>query len=147
MASMIKEPAMNRKTLIFTAGVIWIVVGSVLGIVALVWLSTYQARYYILVAVAIMIGFLVSRHGFSHIQRKNVDRIRSLSPHKEKICIFAFQAIQSYLLVLLMMAMGYALRALPVPHFVLATLYLIIATALWRSGLDYLRASWSLSSK
>jgi len=51
---------------------------------------------------AIVIGLLKSRFVFSKIIKKNIERIKNLSPHKEKICIFAFQAMQSYFIILVM---------------------------------------------
>ena len=138
---MVKEPAASRKTLVLTAGIVWLTVGTVLALVAVTWLSAGNQTYYVLAGGALIAGLVISRFGFSRILKKNVERIRNLSPHKSKICIFAFQALQSYFLVLVMMAFGYALRKLPMPHAYLAAIYFAIGTALVRSSLDYIKAS------
>lgn len=141
MAIRIKEPAAKRRTLVFTAGTVWLAVGIVLATVAIMWLSAGSTQSYPFGALGLVAGLLVSRFGFSRILRRNVERIRSLSPHKERICIFAFQAIQSYLLIALMAALGYTLKQLPIPHTYLATIYLTIGVALLKSGIDYLKAA------
>ena len=141
MSFLTREPAASRKTLILTAGMVWIVVGLVLAVVAVTWLSVSDPRFYMLAGAALIAGLAISRFGFSRISGKNVERIRHLSPHKERICIFAFQAIQSYLLVLVMIAMGYVLRHLPIPHVYLAAIYMTIGIALLKSGLGYVKAA------
>ena len=123
------------------AGIVWLTVGAILALVAVMWLSAGNQAYYILAGGALIAGLIISRFGFSRILKKNVERIRSLSPHKSKICIFAFQAVQSYLLIFVMMALGYALRQLPLPHAYLAAIYFAMGTALVRSSLDYIKAS------
>ncbi len=141
MISVVKEPAASRKTLVMTAGIVWLTVGTILALVAVIWLSAASRAYYILTGAALVAGLIISRFGFSRILKKNVQRIRELSPHKSRICIFAFQAVQSYLLIIVMMALGFALRQLPLPHAYLAAIYIAIGTALVRSSLDYIKAS------
>ncbi len=137
----IKEPAAKRRTLVLTAGFVWIAVGIILTLVAAIWLGTTRAVYLIVAAVSVMVGLALSRFGFSRIIRKNLVRIKDLSPHKPRVCVFAFQAIESYFLVLVMMAIGYTLRHLPLPHLYVAIVYLAIGVALIKSGIDYLKAS------
>lgn len=141
MASWVREPAARRKTLALTAGVVWLAVGTLLTAAALVWLSTGTSVEYLLAAAGLIAGLAVGKYGLSRIVYKNVERIKSLSPAKERICIFAFQAIQSYVLVIVMMAMGYTLRHLPVPHSVIALIYMTIGVALIKSGVNYLSAA------
>jgi len=141
MGQWLKEPAAKRKTLVATAGVVWLVVGTLLSAIALMWLSASSSIYYLLGALGLVAGLVVSKFGFSRILRRNIERIKALSPHKERICIFAFQAIQSYLLILVMAGLGYTLRHLPIPHVYLAAIYLTIGVALFKSGLDYIKAA------
>lgn len=144
MAIKLKEPSAKRATLVATAGIVWILVGTMLIMVALVWLSTTGSGYYVTFGLSLIAGLLVSRFAFSRLIAGNIKRIRELAPHKPKVCIFAFQAIQSYFMILLMMSLGYAMRHLPIPHKYTAAVYLIIGVALFKSGIDYLRAAKSL---
>ncbi|UCG62898.1 MAG: hypothetical protein JSV52_06335 [Candidatus Zixiibacteriota bacterium] len=141
MSIRIKEPAARRRTLVLVAGSVWVAVGIVLAAAAAVWLGTTEAVYLIIAAVSLLVGLLISRFAFSRLIRKNLHRIRTLSPHKPRVCVFAFQAVESYFLVLVMMAVGYILRHLPLPHVYVAIIYLTIGVALIKSGIDYLKAS------
>ncbi|MEW6413323.1 MAG: hypothetical protein AB1483_12775 [Candidatus Zixiibacteriota bacterium] len=124
-----------------TAGVVWLVVGIALISIAVFWLSASHERSYLLIGAAFIVGMLVGRFGFSRLVRKNVARIKALSPHKERICVFAFQAVVSYLLVIVMMGIGYTLRHFPIPHTYVASLYLIIGVALVRCGIEYIKTA------
>ena len=140
----VKEPAVKRKTLARTAGIVWIAAGLVLSIRSIAWFSSGEINPYILVGAALLIGILKGRFLFSKIVVKNISRIKELAPHKDKVCIFAFQAIQSYLLVTFMIALGVALRMSPIPRDILAVIYLAIGTALFISGLKYISESKDL---
>ncbi len=73
-----------------------------------------------MVLLALAIGLVKGRFVFSRFARKNILRIRELSPQKEKICIFAFQAMQSYLIIIGMVTLGILLRLSPLPRELLA---------------------------
>ncbi len=139
-----KEPAVSRRTLALAGGVLWSLVGGFLILRAAIWLNYGRGMDYIMAAVAIFLGLLKGRFVFQKIVKKNLTRIASLSPHKEKICIFAFQAIASYLIALLMIGLGIALRMSPIPRDWLAALYILIGVALIRGALVYFGASRSM---
>ena len=143
----LKEPSAKRSTLVLTAGVVWIAVGVSLTLVAVTWLSTVGPVFRAVAGLSVIAGFLISKYGFSRLIARNVERIRALAPQKPRVCIFAFQAVQSYFLVLLMMALGYALRHLPLPHKYTSAIYMIIGVALLKSGIDYVRASRRLAER
>ncbi len=140
----IPEPAVKRTTLVFTAGLLWAVIGIFLfgrGITKLLPLDEVS---YIVIAVGVLLGILKSRLVFQNIIDKNVARIKSLSPHKEKICLFAFQAIQSYLIAGFMIGLGILLRHLPIPPLYYGTILIIIGTALFVASLRYFNAKQEL---
>ena len=82
---------------------------------------------------------------FARLARRNIQRIRELSPHKEKICLFAFQALQSYVLIIGMITLGILLRLSPIPREYLAIVYLAIGFALVYASLQYWRGNGVLS--
>lgn len=141
----IRKPAAKRSTLIVTAGIVWIMAGVMLISRAVIWLSEIETNVYLIVGLALIIGYLKNRFMFSKIINKNLERIKSLAPHKEKICIFAFQAIQSYIMVLGMISLGHILRLTPIPRDILSVVYLAIGTALFLSGVKYLKATKKFS--
>ena len=140
----IPEPAAKRKTLILTADIVWILASVILSGRAIIWLTEIDSNIYLIVGGAVLIGILKARFAFSKIIQKNVDRIIALAPQKDKICIFAFQAIQSYIMVIVMISLGHILRLTSIPRDILALIYLAIGTALFLSGVKYLGASKEL---
>ena len=135
------EPAVSRRTLIRTAAALWSLAGLVLIVRAAFWLP--EAGYCAIVIAIVSVGFglLKGWFVFSRIARNNVRRIAELSPHKEKICVFAFQAMQSYLIVIAMIALGILLRLSPIPRVWLASIYLAIGSALIISSFVYWKAA------
>lgn len=100
-----------------------------------------------MVLLALGIGFLKGRYIFSKLAFRNIRRIQALSPHKEKICLFAFQAIQSYLIIVGMIILGILLRLSRVPREILAVIYLAIGSALLYASLPYWRAKWEKTAR
>jgi len=83
-------------------------------------------------------GLLIRKYGFSRIVNQNVGRIESMDG---RASIFAFQAVSSYLLVIVMMLMGIYIRqsaflpiAMKIPG------YYSIGWALLSSSAGYYRA-------
>jgi hypothetical protein len=88
--------------------------------------------------VGVVLGFgggvAVYRYGFSRIARKNIRRI---STKPENVCLFAFQAWRSYLLILVMMVLGYTLRHSHTPRLILTVIYAAVGTGLALSSTLY----------
>jgi hypothetical protein len=137
----IPEPAVRRSTLIRSAAVVWAAVGIYLSVRAILWFRTSTRPVLAFAALAIVLGFIKGRLIFARLARRNIVRIDELSPHKEKICIFAFQAYASYAIIAGMMGLGIALRHSHLDRVILAVIYLAIGSALvygsgpyWRSA-------------
>ncbi len=137
----IPEPAVSRKTLVRSAAITWGLVGAFLSLRAVLWFKTPSPAVLGLFLLALGLGFLKGKFIFSGLARRNIRRIRELSPHKEKICLFAFQAVQSYVIIVGMMALGIGLRRSALPRVDLAVLYLAIGSALIYASFQYWRAA------
>jgi hypothetical protein len=133
----IPEPAVRRRTLILSAAVVWALVGAFLSFRAALWFRSSSRAISWMVFLALAIGFLKGHFLLSRMARRNIDRILALSPHKEKICLFAFQAIQAYLVIFGMMALGIILRHSSIVREVLAVVYLAIGSALMYASVPY----------
>lgn len=131
----IKEPAISRHKLVLGAGISWFAVGILLIF------RGFQATDDFLwpVAIGLVAGFLKQRFIFARIAKINIERIKELAPHKDKVCLFAFQSVQSYLIVVVMVTFGILLRQAPLPPPVLATIYYTIGTGLFLSSFVYFR--------
>ncbi len=129
------KPSVSRYWLLLTAGATWSVVGLVLCGVACYWLSqTPWPGNAVAGLVGFACGVLVYRFGFSRIARRNIARIAG---QPDEVCVFAFQAWRSYILIVGMMALGWVLRHSRLPLLVLAIIYLTIGTALALSSSLY----------
>ena len=131
----IPEPAVRRRTLILSAAAAWVLAGAFLSVRAILWFRSSNRSVLWMIGLALTIGFLKGRFLLSRMARRNIRRILALSPHKEKICLFAFQAIQAYLVILGMMAIGILLRHSSVALEVLAVVYLAIGSGLMYASL------------
>jgi hypothetical protein len=132
-----KAPAARRETLVLVAGIVWLLVGLTLVSVAVVWLFG-SSRWAVIPALGgAVAGYTIYRLGFSHLARNNLIRIYAQAPQKDKVCVFAFQNIRSYFLVVIMMALGYGLRHSGIPKNYLAPIYIAIGLALTLSSLLY----------
>ena len=132
------HPTAKRTTLFVAAGIVWSIVGLALMMVSVLWLITSEPLSgAISILTGAAIGVLIHRIGFLNLVDRNIERIYALAPEKDRICIFAFQAWKSYLIILVMIGMGYTLRHLPIPRLYLSPIYLAIGLALFLSSLRY----------
>jgi len=85
-----------------------------------------------------LIGLLIHYFGFLKIVNKNLKRIHDL---EQKALVTSFLHKKSYLLILVMIAMGILLRSSSLPKHYLAVLYIGIGSALIMSSFRYFRIS------
>jgi hypothetical protein len=133
------KPGVSRSVLLRIAGVTWIGVSILLNGLSYSWLRTEKPDCAVL---AVVIGFvfalLIHHFGFLRVVDKNVARILSMEGRR---CAFAFMSWKSYILVLIMIFMGFLLRHSSIPKLYVAILYTAIGTALFFSSVRYLRYS------
>ncbi len=130
------EPAVHKGWLTLLSGLMWSGVGIMLCSLAYGWLVPEPIGRAVPLALGgLAAALVIYRFGFSKLADKNNDRIASYD--RDKVCIFAFQAWKSYVIVIIMMALGITLRqsALPKPY--LAVLYAGIGGGLFLSSLHY----------
>ncbi len=130
-------PAVTRKVLLFTAGVMWLCVGTMLLNYAHSWLVLESRRMIIIFSgIGIVLALLVHHFGFLKVADKNLKRILLL---EEKVSVFLFITWKSYILIAGMITMGVTLRHSAIPKHYLAVLYIGIGLALILSSIRYLR--------
>jgi hypothetical protein len=125
----------DKKILVFLAGLMWCGVGVMLLKLAVSWLTHFQGRflYYL---TGFVIAMPVHHFGFLKIADRNLDR---LMPISEKKCIFSFMTWRSYIIVVVMVLLGITMRHSGIPKNYLSVLYIGIGLALFLSGLRYFR--------
>lgn len=122
------RPAVARHWLLLMAGVLWSAVGVMLCEMASYWFSSLDWPVSgIGAAMGFGAGAIIYRYGFSRIAERNIRRILQ---KPERMCFFAFQAWRSYILIAVMILLGYALRHSHLPGFLLAFIYLAMGTGL-----------------
>ena len=130
-------PSADKRVLVLLAGLMWCGVGVMLVRYAVTWLSPLARSRAIIFYVAGFLAAMPIHHlGFLKIADKNLNR---LLPITSKKCIFSFMTWRSYLIVLVMVSMGIALRHSELPKDYLSILYTGIGLALFLSGIRYLR--------
>jgi hypothetical protein len=134
-----KAPAAKREFLVLLAGILWSIVGSVLIVAGVSWLQKFNSLAVISVLAATVAGAAIAHFGFSPLARKNLARVYAQAPGKDKVCLFAFQNRRSYLLLGVMILLGYLLRHSFLPRAYLSPVYVAIGSALFLASLIYYR--------
>lgn len=130
-------PSVDKRVLVLLAGLMWCGVGIMLVRYAFTWLLPLGIRVSgIYFAAGFLLAMPVHHFGFLRIADKNLNR---LLPLTQKKCLFSFMTWRSYLIVLVMVSMGIALRHSSLPKRYLSVLYNGIGLALFLSGIRYLR--------
>ena len=131
------KPAVTKNVLLFLAGFVWTCVGTMLLFLAFSWLSkASNVNRTVFASAGVVLALLVHHFGFLRIVDKNLKRIL---PMDDKKCVFSFISWKSYLIIVVMIAMGAALRHSAIPKQYLAILYTTIGLALILSSVRYVR--------
>jgi len=139
------KPAVNKRVLLFLAGLMWLSVGAMLLYLSFSWLNASHAHgAFIFAGIGVVVALLVHHFGFLKIVDKNLGRILPMEGSK---CVFAFMTWKSYILVAIMVAMGILLRHSPIPKPYLSIIYIGIGLALLLSSIRYLRILLSQMSR
>ncbi len=129
------KPAISKYWLFIIAGVMWSAVGMMLIWRALGWFSVIEGGGVIVMALlGVVLAFAIYYFMFSKIARKNIKR---LCLHPEKVCLFAFQSWQGYLIIVVMVSLGIGLRNSPFPKPWLAVIYTGIGGGLFLASLHF----------
>jgi len=131
------KPAVEKSALIFLSFFVWVVVGTVLLLLAYSWLKASQVNSsFLFVAVGVGAALVIHHFGFLKIVDKNLGRIL---PMEGKKCAFSFMTWKSYIIVAVMVTMGTLLRHSAIPKTYLSILYIGIGLSLVLSSIRYLR--------
>jgi len=134
------KPAVSKYLLMALAGLMWSVVGIILCRLGYVWLkAVHRSLALALGSLGLILALTAYRFGFLKIALKNINRLCLLS---DKTCIFAFQAWKSYLIIIVMVMLGMALRHSPLPRHFLAVIYVTIGGGLFCSSFHFYQRIW-----
>ena len=123
----------------------WTTVGLMLCGLDYEWLAIMPYRWAGPLGVAgIVLAFALYHFIFSAIALKNIDRLREFP---DRVCFFAFQAWKSYLVIALMVMLGFVLRRSIIPNYYLSVPYAAIGGALILSSFHYYAHLWRQANK
>jgi len=130
------KPQVKRKWLIMISGTMWTGVGVLLIWIASRWFPAFNTWQSALALTSgPLLGLAIAYFGFSNLASRNADRILG---YPEKVCVFAFQRWQMYILIVVMISMGIVMRTTSfIPRFLLAPVYIGIGSALFLSSFIY----------
>jgi hypothetical protein len=132
----------DKSILVLLAGLMWCGVGVLLVSYAVTWLSVCSEReQFFLYPAGFLAAMPIHHFGFLKLADKNLNRILSLT---EKTSPFSFMTWKSYIIVVIMISMGIALRHSLIPKKYLSILYNGIGLALFLSGIRYFRFFFKL---
>ena len=132
-----KKLLVDKSILVLLAGLMWCGVGVLLISYAVTWLSVCDGKEQLFFyPVGFLAAIPVHYFGFQKIADKNLNRILPLTDKKSP---FSFMTPKSYIIVIIMISMGIALRHSSIPKRYLSILYNGIGLALFLSGIRYLR--------
>ncbi len=131
------KPTVPKCWLFAASGVMWSAVGIMMCATAIGWLADGgMGRGMASAAAGLILAILSVRWGFGSIAQKNIRRLRRLP---DRGCLFAFQAWKSYLIIMVMIALGVTLRHSSIPKHFLAVVYTAIGGALIGGSVYYYR--------
>lgn len=123
------KPGVTQNTHLLSAALLWTTIGIVLTIRGCHWLIADSNAAYIVVGV--VAGSLKSLFILDKTARKSIDRILLLD---DGSCLGAVYSVRTWLLVLVMMLGGLALRHSSLPIVLVGSLYVAIGWALFFSS-------------
>lgn len=131
------KPGVPKSTLVLMAGLIWLGIGILMDSLAYSWLKKESPKVVLVFSsLGFALALIIHHFGFLRIVDKNLGRIL---PMEGRRCIFSFMPWKSYLLIMVMIIMGFLIRHSSLPKPDLAVLYGGIGTALILSSVRYLR--------
>ncbi|MCX6272652.1 MAG: hypothetical protein NTU44_15820 [Bacteroidetes bacterium] len=131
------KPSVGKKTLLFIAGILWMLAGCILlfrGIFHLI-----NDHYYLLISLSggAVGGILFYRLVFARVSNKYIRRILHLE--NDRPCVFSFFSWKSYLIMAFMISMGIFLGKRFLPPHELHVFFVIMSIPLITSGLRFIK--------
>lgn len=127
------KPGAPRRIHLLLAATLWSLIGSMLIFRGVSWLLTVDRLWFFI--PALIAGTIKSLFILDNTARKGVRRILEMADGR---CLGAVYSVRTWLLVLVMMGAGMALRRSALPREILGGLYVAIGWALFFSS----RLAW-----
>ena len=131
----------NRKVLLITAGVVWIIAGAnILRIGIMTWLT--DSQYWLFkIGEATVVFLLFFLFVFKRLYYKHTKRIGEKK--KEKNCPFSFFDVKGWIVMVFMITFGITMRSFHIlPDAFISVFYTGLSLALMFTGVLFIRYWW-----
>ena len=137
------KPAASARVHLFLAALLWTAVGAMLLLFGARWSLAADFPYMpAVLALAVVAGAFKSEYVLARAARRAIERIHTRGDGR---CIGGFLSARTWLFVLIMMGLGYALRHGLAPRAVVGVIYVAIGTSLLLAARRFW-AAWRLHS-
>lgn len=129
-------PRCNKRSLLLIAGLVWVFAGSMVAKLGLNVLFTSSIHPFISLIVAVITFYIFFNFIFIKLVKKHKNRIAE--KEQDKLCLFSFFDVKSYVIMIFMMGLGITIRSI---HFInplcWAAVYIGIGLALLSAGIAF----------
>ncbi|MGL5347112.1 MAG: hypothetical protein ACRDA3_07155 [Peptostreptococcaceae bacterium] len=137
-------PRINKRNLLVIASLVWLMAGTMVSLLGLEVLFREQKYVIISLIVAISVFYIFFNFIFKKMVSKHRDRISNKD--QEKLCLFSFFDVKSYLIMAFMMTLGITIRSMSfINPLYWSPVYIGIGSALFVAGVLFFKEwlSWS----
>jgi len=126
-------PRCYKKNLLVIAGTVWVIAGTMVSKLGIEVFLKGDKHILISLIVGIIVFFIFFNFIFKKMVKKHRNRI--LSKEKDKLCVFSFFDVKSYIIMIFMMGLGITIRSIPSINPICWTpVYIGIGSALFLTG-------------
>lgn len=131
-------PRVNKRTLLIIAALVWLMAGTMVLSLGLEVILKEQKYVIVSLIVAVIVFYIFFNFIFKKMVSKHRDRISS--KEQDKLCLFSFFDVKSYLIMAFMMTLGISIRSMSFINPVYwAPVYVGIGSALFLAGVLFFR--------
>ena len=130
-------PRCKKRNLLFIAGLVWIFAGSMVSKLGLDVIFTSSIYPFISIIVATITFYIFFNFIFIKLVKKHKSRISE--KEQDKLCLFSFFDVKSYIIMIFMMGLGITIRSIPsINPLCWAAVYIGIGLALLSAGVAFI---------
>ena len=130
-------PRCNKRSLLLIAGLVWIFAGGMVSKLGLDVLFTSSIHPFISLIVAVVTFYIFFNFIFMKLVKKHKNRIAK--KEQDKLCLFSFFDVKSYIIMIFMMSLGITIRSIQsINPLCWAAIYIGIGSALLCSGIAFI---------
>lgn len=132
------KPRCYKKNLLFLAGSLWLIAGFMVAKLGAEVILTSSSNMFISAVITAITFYIFFNFIFKKLVIKHRDRIRAKS--QDKLCLFSFFDIKSYIIMAFMMGLGITIRSIPtINPLCWAAVYVGIGGALFLAGAYFIK--------